>query len=367
MSVTFITTVTRSYIPLARVLMESVQQLHPDARRVVVQVDGELEEVGDADVIRPADLITDPHELAILAAIYNPLEFSTALKPVFLLHELKSADEVIFLDPDMRLFQPVDHALEKLRSGTGTLLTPHQLVPPKSFHNRELYEWGSKAMGAYNTGFVGVTQASIAMLEWWDDRMRRDCVADTRRQHWVDQKIMDLAPSYFELDIFRDPGYNVGWWNLEERPLSLREGTWMAGDVPLVLMHYSGVRPAKPKNAGEDLPYLVYAKTNAVVEQPEQMTLIRTLEKEYVDDLMAAGYAELSKVPYGYDVTASGRTLSPLDRRRYRELVLSAEMEGRTAPLPDELPREPLSWKLRGLYYETRDRADRMGVRRRRS
>ncbi len=363
MSVTFVTTVTKSYIPLARVLMQSVEEMHPDARRVVVQVDGDPAAVGDAEILRPADLIADPRELAVLTGLYNPLEFSTALKPQLLIHELASADQVIFLDPDMRLFQPCERALEELQTGAGTLLTPHQLTPPRFLHNRGLYEWISKAMGAYNTAFVGATRESLPFLEWWDSRLRRDCVADTRKQHWVDQKIMDLAPSYFDLDLLRDPAYNVAWWNLEERPLSRGEGTWMVGDTPLVLMHYSGVRPANPKNSEGNLPYLVHSEKNAVVDHPDQMAAIRELEKEYITDLMAAGYADFSTIPYGFDLTPGGRHLRARDRRRYRELVLSAEMNDRQPPLPDELPREPLKWKLWAVADVLRDQLHKLRVK----
>lgn len=363
MAVTFVTTVTRSYIPLARVLMRSVQETHPEARRVVLQVDGEPEAVGDAEILRPSEVIPDAVELAVLAGIYNPLEFSTALKAQLLLRELASTDRVIFLDPDMRLFQRADAALAALDSGTGTLLTPHQLRPPK-YENRVYYEWDIKAVGAYNTGFVGVTPASVPFLEWWDSRLRRDCLADQRGQHWVDQRMVDLAPSYFGLDIFRDPAYNVGWWNLEERPLGRVGDTVMVGDVPLVLMHYSGVRPAKPKVLDGELPYLVYRPQNAVIGRPAEMAVIRALEADYIADLMAAGYAELSQVPYGLASTPRGRVLSARDRRRYRKLVVSAEERGEDPPLPDDMPREPLSWKLRGLGLWGRDELQKLRERR---
>lgn len=360
MSVTFVTTVTRSYIPLARVLMESVRTHHPEARRVVVQIDGESESVGDAEIIRPADLITDPQELAIQTGIYNVYEFSTALKPRLLTWALESADQVVFLDPDMRLFQPMDVALERLATGQGVLLTPHQVKPPSAYRNWEFYEWILKRVGVFNLGFLGVSRAGIPFLEWWDERLRRDCLADPRKMHWADQKIVDFAPAYFDVDVLRDPAYNVGWWNLEERPLSRNGDTWVVGDVPLVLMHYSDVRPAKPRVSERDLPYLVRSEKNGVVDRPEQVAAIRRIEAEYIADLMTAGYRELSTVPYAYAVTPDGRALSARDRRRYRELVLSAEEQGTPPPMIDTLPAEPLSWKLRGIRDTASDKVDRI-------
>lgn len=355
MTTTFVTTVTRSYVPLARVLMQSVQKFHPEARRVVVQMDGERETVLDAEVIRPSDLIPDPHELAVLTAMYSVYEFPNALKPSLLLRELASADQVVFLDPDTRLFQPMDVALAQLAAGPGVLLTPHQVAPPSAYRKWESYEWILSTVGVFNLGFLGVTQAGIPFLQWWGDRLRRDCLADPRKMHWADQRITGMALSYFDVGILRDPAYNVGWWNLEERSLTRQGDTWMVGDAPLVHMHYSGVRPALQRKSEGDAPYLICSENAAVADRPDEMKALRKIEADYVDDLMAAGYAELSKVPYGFNVTAGGRELSPRDRRRYREIVLGAESRGEIAPSPDELPKEPLSWKLRGVAGKARD------------
>lgn len=333
MNLAIVTTVTRSYVPLARILMASVAQHHPDARRVVLQLDGPKEHIAGAEVITPASLISDKRELSILEAIYSPIEYATALKPKLMLRTLETADQVIFLDPDMRVFQPMTAAIKGLQDGHGTLLTPHRLTPPED-ENRDLYEWAFKAYGMFNTAFVGTTNDARTFLEWWDKRLLRDCLTDLKGMHWVDQRIVDLAPGYFEIDQLRDPGYNVCWWNLEERPLR-REGTvWMAGDTPLVVMHYSGVRPGKAKG---DLPYLFHSTRNLAAYRPDQLAAVGELEDEYIADLMASGYRELSNVEYGYRRTPAGRELTAGDRRRYRRRVLAAEAAGATPPLPDDV------------------------------
>ena len=43
-----------------------------------------------------------------------------------------------------------------------------------------------------------------------------------------------------DLAIVNDPGVNVAYWNLDERPLALRGERWFAGGVPLRLFHFSG-------------------------------------------------------------------------------------------------------------------------------
>lgn len=153
MSTALVTTVTKSYIPFARVAMSSAAHHHPESERFVVILDGGSEVVDaipGATVLRPSDLIPDAHELMIQETIYSPIEFATALKPKILTHLLGRADIAIFIDPDMRLFQPLTAAIDKLHDGFGSLLTPHRLIPP-GYDDRVLYEWLFKAYGTYNT------------------------------------------------------------------------------------------------------------------------------------------------------------------------------------------------------------------------
>ena len=181
-----------------------------------------------------------------------------------------------------------------------------------------------------------MTSRSIEFLDWWDSRLRRDCLDDLEAPEWVDQRIVDLAPAYFDVDIFKHPGYNVGWWNFEERPLSDRDGTWYVGDVPLVLMHYSGVRPII--RSSSELPQLAHSARNSIVHDAAMLEAIRRLEVDYVARLKAAGYDELSRTPYPFATTPGGHTLTHADRRAYRRLVLAAEASGARVPSPDDLP-----------------------------
>jgi hypothetical protein len=335
MRLTFVTTVSRSYLPLARIVMKSVAEQHPDSCRLILLLDeseAALEE--HAQLLRPSDLITDKLELSVLQTIYAPIEYATALKPKLLMHALDSADIVFFVDPDMRLFQPMTSAIEAIQAGTGTLVTPHRTTAPAMEH-RVFYEWTLKNYGTYNTGFVGVSDASLPMLQWWDSRLRRECLDDLAAPEWVDQRIMDLAPGYFDLDIFKDLGYNVGWWNLDERTLHRRDGIWYAGSEPLILMHYSGVRPNRPRGP---LPQLVHSPQNPVAQDATHLDAIRELEDAYVADLMAAGYAAHADLSYEFGSTAGGHPLTGTDRRGYRSFVLAAEARGEAPPAPDDIP-----------------------------
>jgi hypothetical protein len=75
-------------------------------------------------------------------------------------------------------------------------------------------------------------------------------------QHWV-----NFAPIYYDnVLIEKHKGYNVAYWNVHERTLTEREGTWYVEDpagaetvpesapesVPLQFFHYSGYGVQQP-------------------------------------------------------------------------------------------------------------------------
>ncbi len=332
-STVFVTTVSRSYLPLARVLMRSVAQHHLESKRYILLLDDGPDATEHAEILRPQDLIADGRELRVQQGMYSALEFATALKAKALMHLLSSAEQAFFLDPDMRLLAPMRSAQAALRDGSGTLMTPHLLTPP-SHEDRALFEGAVKIYGTWNTGFFGATQASLPLLRWWDRRLSRDCIDALSRGEWVDQRMMDLAPGYFDVDIFRDPAYNVGWWNLYERPLRREGQTWYAGEAPLVLMHYSGVRPDRPRT---QFPQLVHSPANPVTRDLDHLAVIQSMEDEYVVDLMAEEFEKYGRSGYDFSTAPHGRPWSVGDRRGYRELVLAAESRGEAPPLPEDV------------------------------
>lgn len=337
MSMAVVTIVSRNYLHFANVLMNSVAAHHPESQRYVLVMDqktGASETMANAEILHPEDLIPDQLERTVQQAIYQPYEYACALKPKLMLRALESADQVFFLDPDMQVFQPLTAATETLDKSAGVLLTPHRVTAP-AYEDRELFEWALHAYGAYNAGFVAVTSAAKPFLEWWDSHLRRDCISDLDRFLWLDQRIIDLAPGFFDVDLFKDLGYNVGWWNLSERPLRKEGGTWYAGPEPLVLMHFSGVRAT---NGLRDYPQLIHSPKNPIASDRQHLDFIQELEDQYIADLQAQGFALNAKIPYGWNETPGGRRLSDSDRRGYRDAVLRAEAAGEAPPLPDDIP-----------------------------
>ena len=79
--------------------------------------------------------------------------------------------------------------------------------------------------GVYNLGFIGMARGGDTgfMLDWWAERLERDCVLDPKRGFFVDQRWIDFAPGLVEsFHILRDPGYNVAYWT--RRPATCAAG-----------------------------------------------------------------------------------------------------------------------------------------------
>lgn len=170
------------------------------------------------------------------------VEIATACKPI-LARELLDRDDceaVIYLDPDMVLFSPLDEIIELL-AGYDLLLTPHLLAPESA----PRHETVVLQHGVFNLGFFAVRRSAgaEAILRWWKSRCEELCSSDWRSGGFTDQKWMNFAPIFFEgTHIVRLPGFNVAWWNLGERRLG---GTFDAGfevaGAPLISYHFSGL------------------------------------------------------------------------------------------------------------------------------
>src|SRR3954469_24665660 len=126
------TIVARNYVAHARVLVSSLRRSNPGVRATVLVIDDHRFDVRDEDfdVLRPSDLEIGDDEFGVLASIYNVTELATALKPALLLHLLDAAeDPVLYLDPDIEVFAPLDD-VERLAAAYGVVLVPHALESP---------------------------------------------------------------------------------------------------------------------------------------------------------------------------------------------------------------------------------------------
>jgi len=126
------TSFTLSYLARALILARTVRQAHPSWQLWALITDklppGEdlSELLGEFDHVLFADQLEIPRFNAWLFK-HDVVEASTAVKGEMLRKLLDSgADVVVYLDPDIAVFHPLDSVIEKLEDAS-ILLTPHQV------------------------------------------------------------------------------------------------------------------------------------------------------------------------------------------------------------------------------------------------
>ena len=106
------TIVASNYVPMAQVLGHSFQEHHPDDRFVVIVVDSfeiNVVTMGGAIEWWGVDKICEfVDEFFTMATLYDVTEFATALKPFVARQLLSEADVVLYIDPDIVVYDSLD-------------------------------------------------------------------------------------------------------------------------------------------------------------------------------------------------------------------------------------------------------------------
>lgn len=243
-----------NYLAQAQTLGQSLQKTNPDVEFVIGLVD-KLDKVTlDSDKIPPFQLLEidkiNMDCLDEMCEIYDITELNTAVKPFYFDYFLKNRPEVkniIYFDPDIIVFESLKPLKDNL-DNYSIVLTPHITSPINDkFDTREIDHLNT---GLYNLGFAAISRSetSTKMINWWMERLKKDCRIDLCHGLFVDQHWMVLVPIYFRESVLVDKyyGYNVAYWNLHERKVSFEKGKYFINDVPLIFFHFSGYGINKP-------------------------------------------------------------------------------------------------------------------------
>lgn len=241
----FLTIISQNYVPQARCLFESLRTHHPEARHVLClvgeTVDPEIFENEDFEVILAKDVIGP--EFYDMAYKYSLIELSTAVKPFVMRSLLDGGARLLtYIDPDCYLFSPLDEVFELLEGGANIVVTPHATQPIEDAKTPGEIDF--LRVGTFNLGFISVraSRETKRFLDWWSERLRTLCLFDPVSGLFVDQKWIDLAPSFFEgVAVLRHPGYNVAYWNAFQRSIERLTGGWHVDGEPLRFFHFSAL------------------------------------------------------------------------------------------------------------------------------
>jgi hypothetical protein len=227
--------------------------------------------------------IIEPN-IEMLALKYNIIELNTCVKPrvIEYLFEEKNADQVIYLDPDIKLFDTLDELQDKL-ANNSIILTAH-IYTPIPFDGKTPGENSFLNYGLYNLGFIGLSKSSETnrFVDWWKNWTYQNGYIKVCDGLFVDQLPINLVPLFFKgVHILNHMGYNMAPWNLHERYLSFKGNTyWVNENEKLKFYHFSSFKV----NSGE-LPMHHYNRFS-IESRPDLMKIYT----DYNEELLSSGY-----------------------------------------------------------------------------
>lgn len=305
------TSFTYGYLARARVLALTLKQVHPDWELWALLVDKPPAELPPAalapfDHVMDADALDIPRFAAWMFK-HDLVEACTAVKGAMLCHLLdRGADIVVYLDPDIAVFHPLDAIAARL-GAASIMLTPHQTVPNTTATAIADNELGSMQYGIFNLGFLAVRNdpTGRAFAQWWAGMLHTACYDAVETGLFTDQKYCDLAPALFErVHIERSPGFNVASWNLSQRRLRFdADGGLLADGEPLKFYHFTKI------GGVGDLMTARYARDNVEVYE---------LVNWYKRQLARNSYPAAAAHPWHYACFADGTPIPLAARVAFR-------------------------------------------------
>ncbi len=288
---------SNNYLAQAKTLADSFSCFNPDYDFTICLVDTFSEEI-DYSFFKPYEIICIENlqieQLAAMIEKYDITELNTAVKPFifhFLFKTSPDTDSIIYLDPDILIYQPFTY-LETCLNAYDILLTPHLFSPIED--DLSPSEPDILNAGLYNLGFIAVRRSaeSFRFIDWWQNRLKDRCIIDFANGLFVDQLWINFVPLYFKNTlIIEKPGYNVAYWNLHEREVSICENSYCINkEFKLVFFHFSGYQMTNPKNISK------YQNRFTFFARPDIVPLF----KEYHSLVTKNKYAEFINIPCHY-------------------------------------------------------------------
>lgn len=263
-----------------------------------------------------------------LAFKYDILEFATSLRAWFAIYFLQSNDKVIYLDPDMLIYDNLNGILSDL-DHYPIILTPHYTKPQN--YNDVDSDLSIMKFGAFNLGFFALknVQESFDFLTWLSHRCYHLCFAESQFGLHTDQKWVSIAPCFFpNIHISFNLGYNVAYWNMHERTLSKNDHKYYINEkFPLIFFHFSSYNESHPNNLSK----------RSSLQIDEQRIDIIELSNEYSTILKKYDLKNIDK-KYEFDYFSNGTIVTPTLRRAYASIV-------------DELPQHD-PFDANGIVYK---------------
>lgn len=300
------TSICANYLHKARTLAKSVKENIPDATFIVCLTEREMLSQFEYPYFDQIVLAKDAWEGNFNRFIFKHaiVEASTAVKGQFFRYLYKTfpgEDKFVYLDPDVYVYSDFTE-LKTLLDTRPIALCPHLLDPG----NIDM-ELSSTAHGVYNLGFLGVNRSQEAQnfINWWAERLYLFCYDDIINGIFTDQKWVDLAPCFFDVEIFKHRGYDFAPWSLLECGMTEENGNFYVKGDPIRFIHFSGYGDTAQKCMRDWLP--------------EGDHPFKRLYAQYSDIHDANNSDAISKTPWSYGSYKSNEKIEDEIRVAYRK------------------------------------------------
>lgn len=343
------TSICTNYAHKARTLAESVKKNIPGARFLVCLTERECPQSMDFGCFDEVILSKDMWEGNFERYIYKHaiVEASTSVKGQFfryIIGHYPEEDKFVYLDPDCYVYSDFIE-LRELLDTRPIILCPHLLQPG----NIDM-ELSSTAHGVYNLGFLAVNRSeeAVRFINWWADRLYLFCYDDIQRGIFTDQKWIDLAPCFFDVEILKHHGYDFATWSLLDCGMTKEDGKFFVKGDPLRFIHFSGYGATIEKCMGDWLPegehpfqelYKDYSEihemNNADCVSNTPWSYSRYYNGEEIDDSLRVKYRENSEImfsiedPFALDNAQMKHLLSgKISKNNYHKVMESFRRDG---------------------------------------
>lgn len=300
------TSICANYTHKARLLAESVKRCMPDVKFLVCLTERTIPEGVENPFFDEVILAKDvwPNNFDRFIFKHAIVEASTAVKGRFLqfiYEHYTEEDNFIYLDPDCYVYSDFVE-LKQALNRKSIVVCPHLLQPG----NIDM-ELSSTAHGVYNLGFLAVRRSEEAkkFIDWWAERLHLFCYDDIARGIFTDQKWIDLAPCFFDVEIFKHRGYDFSIWSLLDCGMTKEAGKYYVKGDELRFIHFSGQGAMAEKCMRDWLP---------AGEHPFKDLYVEYSKKHEESD--ADG---ISKTPWSYGTYQDGSKIDDAIRSAYRD------------------------------------------------
>jgi hypothetical protein len=284
-----------NYLAAAKVLADTFKDHHPVIDFFIVIVDKPSAQINYSDYERSGKIlfVNDIIDLDIddLSLKYNIAELCTTVKPFLFKYFFERYTEVVYLDPDIKIYAPLTECWDVLQQNTFAL-TPHLMSPVDD--GKSPSDLDTLRTGIFNLGFIGIslTGETQAFLNWWGARLLVYGHSDWNTGMFYDQIWANYIPVMSnKYHIIKHPGYNVANWNWHERLITKKGDTfYVNGDWPLVFHHFSNYKHNYPD---------VLCQYNTRFSRQNRPDLAVVFD-EYQQDLNTAGFKQVNVIPAFY-------------------------------------------------------------------